>query len=80
MHLYWEKNKKNSDYVGIRIELKKLCDICRVEYYVAVKSDVRNCFMAEENVLNLILMSEMSKNKNIKGWKKYGQILIANWI
>lgn len=28
------------------------------------------CFMAEENALNLILISEISKNANIKDWKK----------
>lgn len=30
----------------------------------------KTCFMAEENALNLILMSKISKNKNIIGWGK----------
>ena len=30
----------------------------------------KNYFMAQENALNLILISEIWKNVNTKGWKK----------
>ena len=63
---------KNPNYVGIKKDRIKQTRIHLQGRILRSHQEMmpKNYFMAKENALNLILISEIWKNVNTKGWKK----------